>query len=220
MHYYIITYNGSTPGQSGEQCGTEYDFTNACEICGTGVELKGNLKVKGISKTKRDYFETINGDCIISKRLKEVICQEISNFEVVQVVDIINQPQEFYHLYTRLSLPKSKETSAGFVRENPCSVCNRNGYFNDATIGSPTIIKPLELRYNYQDFKNSPDSVVLKTWECVGQSNRKNYGNNVIRYARPWIIVREDLKNIFDKERIKNLHFEQIKIEGSVQQNL
>jgi len=220
MKYYILTYDGSTPGQSGEQCKTDYEFTNACQVCGTGAELNGPLRVKGLSKTKRDFFETLNGDCIISKSLYDKIIKEIPAFRLEPVADTKGTPLEFFHFYSKYNLPKSKDTSTGFVRENPCPVCNRNGYFNDATIGSPTIIKPLDFKYNYQDFENFPDSVILKTWECPGRSNKTNHGNNVIRYARPWIIVREDLKNIFDKERIKNLHYEQITIEGSVQQNL
>jgi hypothetical protein len=220
MRYYILTYSGSTQGVSGEQCKTEYEFTNACQVCGTGAELNGPLRVKGISKTKRDFFETLNGDCIISKSLYNEVVKEIPAFRLEPAVDTKGHPLEFFHFYSKYNLPKSKDTSTGFVREEPCPVCNRNGYYNDVTIGWPTTAKPLDFKYDNNDFINLSDAAILKTWECSGRSNKTNYGNNVIRYARPWIIVREDLKKVFDKEKIKNLYYEQIIIEGSVQQNL
>lgn len=217
MKYYIIIYSGSTPGESGEKCKTEYEFDYACEACGTGAELMGRLKVKGISKTKRVLFKTINGDFIISKSLYNRIIEQIPSFRLEQVIDTKNQSLEFYHFYTKSNLPKFKENSSGFVREAPCTNCNRNGYYNDVILGTPTIVKPLDFRYNKNELEHIPGAVILKTWECSGLSHKTNFGKYVIRYARPWIVVREDLKNIFDKEKIKNLHYEQIKIEGCLQ---
>ncbi|NDK55414.1 hypothetical protein [Pontibacter fetidus] len=218
--YYIITYRGSTSGESGEQCGTDYIFDNACVVCGTGAELKGTLKVRGITKTKKNLFETVNGDCLISKSLKESIVEKLPNLRLEQVVDKKNQSIDFYHLYTRLNLPKFKETSTGYVTEDQCPVCMRNGFYNDVTIGNPTIVKPLAFTYNYEDLVLISNAIILKTWECRGLSNKVKSGNKVVRFARPWIVVREDLKEVLESEKIKNIHFEQIIIEGCVQQNL
>ena len=220
MNYYIIIYAGSTPGESGSCCKTEYSFENACDVCGTGAEVKGNLKIRGISKTKRDYFETISGDIIISKDLKERITNKLPDFKVEQVVDTKNQPLDFYHLYTNLTLPKFKTSSTGYTTENQCPSCERDGYFCDAIIGWPTIVKPYDFRYDCKDLKELSDTVVLTTWECFGNSNKAAKGNRVVGFARPLTVVREDLKEILESEKIRNLHFEQIKIEGCVQQNL
>ncbi|GAB3532948.1 hypothetical protein GCM10027443_17470 [Pontibacter brevis] len=218
--YYIITYCGSASGESGEQCGTDYIFDNACDACGTGAELKSNLKVRGIAKTKKDFFETVNGDCLISKNLKERIDEMLPNLGLKQVYDKKNQPLDFYHLYTRLNLPKFKKTSTGYVIENQCPVCMRNGFYNDVSIGNPTTVKALIFKYKYEDLVLNSNSIILKTWECSGLSNRVKSGNKIVRFARPWIVVREDLKEVLESEKVKNIHFEQIKIEGCVQQNL
>ncbi len=196
--YYIITYRGSTSGESGEQYGTEYIFDNACEACGTGAELKSNLKVRGIAKTKKDLFETVNGDCLISKNLKERIDEILPNLGLKQVYDKKNQPLNFYHLYTRLNLQRFKETSSGYVTENQCPVCMRNGFYNDVTIGNPTTVKPLTFIYNYEDLVLISNAIILKTWECSGLSNKVISGIKVVRFARPWIVVREDLKEVLE----------------------
>ena len=218
MEYFIITYNGSTPGESGESCRTEYLFENACEKCGTGAELKGPLRVKGISRTKRDFFETLDGDILITKTLYDKIRVKIPSLDLNRVVDTKNQLLDFYHLNTRGILPKLKDISSGYVREGQCLECNRNGYFNDVIIGAPTVVKPMDFRYQDSDFDNLSTEVILKTWECSGLSNKTAVGNKVVRFARPWIIIREDLKGIFEAEKIKNIQYEKIKIEGSVQQ--
>jgi len=220
MNYHILTYSGATPGESGEECGTEYSFEYACEACGTGAELSGNLKVRGITKIKKDFFETINGDCIISQTLKESIKKKFPEFDVKPVADTKNQTSDFFHLYTSTTLPNFKETSTGYVKEDQCPICHRNGYYNDVIIGQPTIVEPLNFKYDINDISRYSNEIILKTWECRGLSNKVKSGNKVVRFARPWIVVREDLKEVLESERVKNIHFEQIKIEAFVQHNL
>ncbi|MBK0403246.1 hypothetical protein I5M27_09635 [Adhaeribacter sp. BT258] len=225
MKYYIISYSGGTPGESGESCGTEYSFVNACEVCGTGAEPLNNLKVKGVAKTKKEFFETLDGDWLISKNLYNRIRKDIIDFNLSQVVDKKNKPLDFYHFYSAFTLPKANECSTGFTLERQCSACLRNGYFNDAIIGNlelrvPTTIIPLDLHYDTKDFTNLPNSAIYKTWECTGLSNKANVGNRVIRYARPWIVVNDDLKSILNIFKVKNIHYEEITIKDCVQQHL
>jgi hypothetical protein len=222
MKYYILSYSGGNHGESGEVCGTEYSFDNACYTCGTGAEVKGNLRTRGIAKVKKDFFETKNGDLIISKCLYESIKETLPEFELVQVLDTRNQPLDFYHFFTNDTLPKFKESSTGYVTEGRCPVCRRDGYFNDVIVGNlvvtQTIIIPVILRYEYEDVSKLSNKLLLKSWECVGNSNKKKDGNRVIRFARPLMVaVREDLKKAFENNRVKATLFEPIIIEGYVQ---
>ena len=84
MKFFVITYSGGTPGESGEPCGTEYTFENACEVCGTGAELLNSLKVKGILKTKKEFFSTLDGDYIISKTLYSSIRDKFQDLDCLK----------------------------------------------------------------------------------------------------------------------------------------
>jgi len=215
MKYYIVTYNKAPTGESGECCKSKYDFEKACDYCGTGAELCDNLKVKGFSKVNKDFFMTLDGDFIISKRFYEIIKLEIPNFSLKPVVDLKNNILDFYHLYSTCILPKFEKESIGYSIEGQCKYCTRNGYFNHAIIGNlkentPTIILPLKFVYKKKTFESYKEESILKTWECIGYSNKVAYGNNVVGYARPWILIHEDIKFQFDKERIKGVEFEEI----------
>ncbi|GAA4425049.1 hypothetical protein GCM10023188_05620 [Pontibacter saemangeumensis] len=225
MKYYILSHGGGQHGESGEPCETEYSFHHACCACGTGAEIKHNLKARGIAKTKKDLFETKDGDLILSKNFYKRVKEKLPEFELLQVVDTKNNPLGFYHLYANETLPKFKESSTGYVTEGQCPVCHRDGYFNDVIVGklagTPTIIEPVVLRYEYKDINKLSNSLLMKSWECVGLSNKVKVDNRVVRFARPLtVVVREDLKEVLEDEKIKATYFEPIIIEGSVQQKL
>lgn len=53
---------------AGEECGTLYDESIACKICGANREQKGSLKLKYGSIPKKDIARTIAGEVIVSER--------------------------------------------------------------------------------------------------------------------------------------------------------
>jgi hypothetical protein len=218
MPYYIITYKNRPIGESGESCNSDYDLSSACSVCGTGAKLRGNLKVKGISSIKKDFFETLDGDFIISKNLFDNIRNQLRGFEIYRVINPQNKALDYYHFCSKKTLPQCNSNSTGFVIENQCNTCKRNGYFTHAEIGdleknTPTVVHPYAFEYNKNDFEKYNGELILNTWECFGLSNKIPMGNHVARYARPLTIVHERIKNIFDNEKIKNINYEQIIIE-------
>lgn len=60
---------------AGEECGTEFDMSNACPICGTGRKQVSPLRLKkGRFLNKRDVAATIGGkEIVVSKRFVEVM---------------------------------------------------------------------------------------------------------------------------------------------------
>ena len=128
MNYYIIGYKNKPIGESGESCKSEYDFKDACDLCGTGANLIKDLRVKGFSKINKDFFETLDGDFIISKRIYETIKQDQPSFELKPVIDSKNNKLDFYHLNPSKVLPKFENKSKGYIVENQCEKCNRNGF--------------------------------------------------------------------------------------------
>lgn len=61
---------------AGEECGTQYDESNACPRCGAGAQQVGPLflDVKRIPKAK-DFARTIAGEVVISRRASELFAQ-------------------------------------------------------------------------------------------------------------------------------------------------
>jgi hypothetical protein len=218
MKYYIITYSNRPIGESGESCNSLYDLRNACESCGTGAELIGNLRVKGFSRIKKDFFETLDGDFIISKGIFGLIKQIRPDFILQPVIDSKNNVLNFYHLNSSKVLPRFNAKSTGYEIENQCINCKRNGYFNSVVIGDlekkvPTIVSPLCLIYRKNDSNLFSNNLILKTWECTGLSNKVANNNKIVRYARPWILVNQTFKDILINAKIEGINYEKIEIE-------
>ena len=218
MRYFIISYKKQPLGESGESCKSDYIFSDACVDCGTGAILANNLKVKAFSNIKKDFFETLDGDFIISKKLYMLIQAKFADFKLERVVGLNNKAIDYYHFSSHITLPKIKSDSTGFVIEGQCQTCKRNGYFKDVEIGdlekkTPTLIHPYIFKYNKHDIEKFKSNLILNTWECFGLSNKIATCKYIIRYARPLIIVSEKIKDIFESERLKDIEYEQIIIE-------
>lgn len=56
---------------AGEECGTVYDESKACEICGTNRKQIGPLKLKKGSIPKKDITGTIAGEVVVSEKFKD-----------------------------------------------------------------------------------------------------------------------------------------------------
>lgn len=67
LHAKILT----TFEPAGEECGTHYDESAACQICGTHRRQMGPLRLKKSSIPKKDIARTIAGEVVVSKAFKE-----------------------------------------------------------------------------------------------------------------------------------------------------
>jgi hypothetical protein len=212
--YYLLTYNGTQLGFSGEGEGSEYDFDQSCPICGTNAKLQGRLIVRGI-KTKKDFFATLDGDLLISEKLfNDLVKSGVDIDSAQRVVDKKRSKLSFYHLNPKLNFPKASSKSSGLIVDEQCQTCCRNGYFNDVVIGDlknvETYVKPVKLIYDDVEDTLLNKSDIFNIWEHIGKSNLTPHGNNVIRYARPMLIVSELLKEKFETLKVKNAKFEEV----------
>lgn len=218
MRYYVMEYHAKPKGYSGERCNSDYNLSEACKNCGTGAKLVGNLITKGITEAKISFFATTSGDFLISEELyKFLLSKGVKMTNLKKVIDSRKNELPFYHLYTEVTFPKYLPSSEGLVIERQCPVCKKNGYYCDAKIGDaakgiPTIITPLRLRYQKISKTFLESSELFNTWEHLAVSNLKAEGTNVIRYARPMLIVSERIKLTFEEYGVKNVVFEEVLI--------
>jgi hypothetical protein len=61
---------------SGEECGTVYDESSACNLCGAGAKQVGWLTLDGRRLPTGDFATTIGGEYIVSRRAKAIFDAE------------------------------------------------------------------------------------------------------------------------------------------------
>jgi hypothetical protein len=214
MKLYVLTFNGTQVGESGEVSYTNYSMERACKTCGTGAELDGNLPVKKINTT-RLFFDTLDSDYIISNELYNSLkLKDINIDKILNIIDYkTRQELPYRHLKSAYTFPKMRKDSTGIKTSNQCQTCFRSGYYDKANIGTADPRVPRVYKYSYEDIEDLlPLSDFFNTWECFGVSNLVAEGNKVIRYARPSILVRENIKEVFEYSKVKNAVFEEVMI--------
>jgi len=201
-------------GDSGEECSTVYDFSEACAKCGTGAFVKDMLKVK-LGFSPKHFFETLADDYLISEELHtKITAQDLNIGPLKKVSNKKGQLLPYYHLATRKILPPADVVS-GLKIDEQCPACKRNGYFNDVIIGSlekgiPTVVLPLVLTYQKDKIAEYGISDIFFSWECIGLSSKRDNPDGIKRYARPMLIVSERLKIVLEDEAKRDIEFSDI----------
>lgn len=217
MKYYILTYNGKPIGSSGEEFKTKYRTVSSCEFCGSGAIVDKNLIVHKFDNVVKDIFQTIDGDYIISENLyNQMISNHIQVNYLKKVIDKGGSVLPFYQLFAKTTLPKAIDIK-GLIVENECIHCKRNGYYNDIKLGNlqegiPTQVYPVELTYNDNVTSIINQEDIFNSWEEMGISNIELKGNKTLRYSRPLLIISNKIKELLERNKIKNVKFQEIKI--------
>lgn len=103
----------STFEPAGEECGTLYDETVACKICGANRKQLSSLILKKGSIPKKDISKTIAGEVVVSSRFVEVIkSADIKGVEVVPI-NFKTNFSGYYQLIAPSEINLSPKTIAG-----------------------------------------------------------------------------------------------------------
>jgi len=98
---------------AGEECGTMYDETITCEICGANRTQINSLKLKKGSVPKKDIARTIAGEIVVSEKFTTVFKQRGLKGAVFEPVVFVKEASHYYQLTAVNELELSKETVAG-----------------------------------------------------------------------------------------------------------
>lgn len=215
MNYYLLLYGGALKGDSGEMVNAKYNMSKACPKCGTGAYIESLLPIK--SPDIKLFYETFQGDLIISEKLYNEL---IHNNVKINLKPIIHYRSfsvlKYYHLMSSFVLPKMDSSSSGFEISRQCDLCQRNGYFDHLIIGGNEngTTKIVDKKYIYKniDLKILNMTDIFSTWEHFGISWLNSKGTMKYYYARPRLIVSENIKNVFEDMKIKFAFFEKVEL--------
>lgn len=98
---------------AGEECGTIYDETTACKICGANRKQIGELKLKKGSIPKKDIARTIAGEIVVSEKFIEAF--KLRNLKGLDLlpVEFAKGASDYYQLVATSEIELSQSTVAG-----------------------------------------------------------------------------------------------------------
>lgn len=201
-----FSINRAPKGHGGPTYGTKYDLSSACKACGTGAIQRSSLILKSAEIPKnKDIVQTLDDEIIVSSRIKSLL-SKFRGLELRQVEFSNRTTPSLYQLIPKTQLPKMSDTSKGMVRQNQCSLCNRDGYFHTTKI-------PFEPHYDNlaEGLLNKSD--IFSTYEHFGISRiRENFSDSHL--AQPLILVKPTVMNALNDLKIKGLRFEPVVVNG------
>lgn len=94
---------------TGEECGTIYDDTYTCEICGINRKQISGLRLKKGTKLRKDISKTIGGEIVVSEKFVNLVrLKRLKglNFTPTNI-------DKYYQLNAQVEVNLSKKTIAG-----------------------------------------------------------------------------------------------------------
>lgn len=99
----------------GEECGTKYDESISCPICGAGRKQVGLLKLSSnLSFAGYDIYKTIGGEIIVTKRFQELLLKNNIQGIIFQPIIINGEISPYFmQLIATVSIDISHKTRFG-----------------------------------------------------------------------------------------------------------
>jgi hypothetical protein len=108
---------------AGEECGTLYDESVGCEICGALRIKKSPLIIKRSSVPAKDIAKTIAGEIIVSEKFAKTCKQRSLKGLLLETVVFDKGTSNFFQLFASSKLELSHSTVAG-INPFDLSTCN------------------------------------------------------------------------------------------------
>ncbi len=189
----------------GVSAGTPYSFENACRTCGTGAAQAGPLQLPRFKAPKADLFSTLDSEILVTPKLADRLrAAGVSSLGAVVGKD--GRPLPFEQLFAQGTLPPFGPETTGFVRERPCPVCDRDGYF-----GVPKA--PLRLAYSSLP-ADLLDKDVLATFERFGNSRLRTPLRDSV-FAAPVHVISARLADALRAAGIRSAEVEPVRVDAS-----
>jgi ribosomal protein S14 len=124
---------------TGEECGTVYDETTACELCGANRSQVGPLKLKKGSIPKKDIARTIAGEVVVSEKFAVVCEQRKLKGIMLEPVLFEKGTSKYYQLFA--SSPKLELTEKTIAGQNPFDLSGEDSEATEFTVSGGYKVK-------------------------------------------------------------------------------
>ena len=191
--------------------GNEYDLSTGCRRCGTGARRVSPLYLKASDLSgdaSRNVVETGAGEILIHVTVADAFRAQAVTAELHEVrrhTDGRRLP--WFHLSSQVTLPPRSARTEGGARENPCALCDRDGYFD-------SLASPLRLAYEREALPPEPLDVAL-TWEAYGNSWLEPPSVRHVegpRFAQPLVLVSERVASMLRSLGVRHLTFDEVRV--------
>ena len=98
---------------TGEECGTLYDETTACEICGANRKQLSSLKLRKSTIPKKDIAKTIGGEIVVSEKFVRAVNQRNLKGLVLSPISFEKGTSNYHQLMANNEVELSLHTIAG-----------------------------------------------------------------------------------------------------------
>lgn len=124
---------------TGEECGTEYDESVACELCGTGRKQIGNLKLRKGSIPKKDIARTIAGEVVVSSKLATAFRKRELKGASFEPIDFGKGQSKYFQLIA--SSPELEIATDVVVGHNPFNLSTEDSEATQFTVSGGYTVK-------------------------------------------------------------------------------
>lgn len=98
---------------TGEECGTLFDETEACEICGANRRQTSPLILKKGTIPNKDIARTIGGEVVVSKKFANAVRQRNLKGLIFEPIRFAKDISDYYQLIVSTEIELSHNTIAG-----------------------------------------------------------------------------------------------------------
>jgi hypothetical protein len=203
-----LTVTTAQKGLGGPTYGTVYDLADACAQCGSGATQTSPLILAPSQVAKKgDITMTLDNEILVSEDLALKLREaSVTGCELRPSQPLKGQfAQPWIQIVTDVTLPPMAETTRGVVRQKPCPVCGRDGYFHSAHI-------PFEVLYDRHEVRLDSLPDMMHTHERFGNS-KLAVPFKESHFAFPLLIVKPRLFDLFAAAKIRGVEFVPVTLE-------
>lgn len=184
---------------TGEDCGTLYDETETCKICGVNRKQIGPLRLSKKSIPKEDISRTIAGEVLVSEKFKNVF--ENNNLKGIEFKQVYSKKTPLNYFQIIPYSPKLQITQNTILGINPFDLSETSdGEIYKCPIGHTLgLILISEIYVKKTDYINNFD--FLETEQKIGVKR------GFLR-PEPIYLCSNKFREIIIKDRLKGFDFE------------
>jgi hypothetical protein len=182
----------------GVEWGNDYDLSNACSQCGTGARPVPPFKLKASETPKRGRaFLSVLNEWFVAADVADRL-RTFSDLDLLPTYDhSTGEALPWFELSARHELPPMDSGTTGLLRQDPCRVCDKDGYFGTAK-------EPLMIVYGSDTLHGESVPDAAHTYEHFGQSSLEE-PFSMSGFAQPALLVKPALLEVLLDAKIGRL---------------